>query len=460
MITSKALFRSVVTLLAALLVLGAAAVHLIRFDPISDTGWGEISDEDDASTPQGRLALFLASGNEVRLRLAALERERVRSGKLMYPSLSEKSRFEMAILTERLMTSLDLSAVPLAMRENVGIEAALMLSEALRLKGVSAATPLVSRNSDLWSVGNTHIEISTANVDPQHKGYLFTPTTIADAELLYDAAKASAPASQATAFDAYTYYMKTPGQLVPPVWAGLVLRLPDVWQQLWGGNTLWQWGSLLLAVTGLFAIPASVSWHVPQRSRIFWIAVSLGAYAYFAETVVINEVNITGKAEIACYYLFGAVAYVSTAVGIILFFEWLAHALIRQYNIHPTNVDASMVKLGSRAIGFAIAIAIICVGASQAGIPVLGMITGFGIGGVATALAAKPTLENLIASVVMFLDRPARIGDKIEADDVIGVIERIGLRSTRIRGEDGRLFNITNSDLAERVIVNLSTKDR
>ena len=459
MITSKALFRSVVTLLAAFLVLGAAAVHLIRFDPISDTRWGEISDEDDASTPQGRLTLFLASGNEVRLRLAALERERVRSGKLMYPSLSDKSRLEMAILTERLITSLDLSAVPLAMRENVGIEAALMLSESLRLKGVTAATPLVSRNSDLWSVGNTHIEISAANIDARRKGYLFTPTTIADAELVYDAAKASAPASQAKGFDAYVYYMKTPGQLVPPFWAGLVLRLPDVWQVLWGGNTLWQWGALLLTVTGFFAISASVSWHAPQRSRIFWIAVSLAAYAYFAETVVINEVNITGKAEIACYYLFGTIAYFSAAIGVILFLEWLANAVIRRYKIPPTNIDASMIKLVSRAIAIAIAVAIICVGANQAGIPVLGMITGLGIGGVAAAFAVQPTLENLIASVVLFLDRPAKIGDKIEAEDVIGVIERIGLRTTRIRGDDGRLFNITNSDLAERVIVNLSVKD-
>jgi len=61
-----------------------------------------------------------------------------------------------------------------------------------------------------------------------------------------------------------------------------------------------------------------------------------------------------------------------------------------------------------------------------------------------------------LACIIMYFDRPARIGDKIEAGEVKGLIEQIGLRSTRVRGEDGQIFSITNSDLAKRVIVNHS----
>ena len=460
MFTFKTLLRCAVILLAVLLVLGIAVINLTPFssapDNRSTNGSTNIATEVEAPTPEGRLALFVTSGAEMRRRLSALELEHVRSGKLLYPSLDEKSRLEMAILTERLLTSLDLSAVPEEMRDNVGIETALLLSEALRLKNVTADTPLVSHNSALWSVNNTHVQISMLDSDSQQKRYLFSPATIANAKLLYADAKVSAPAPQAMAFDAYEYYIKTPGQIVPPAWAGLVLSLPDFWQRLLWENTLWQWGALLLALSGLFAVPASVSWSVTQRSRFLWMAVSLAAYAYFAEEVVIDEVNISGEAQIACFYLFGAVTYISTAIGIILFIEWLADVFIWQFKVDPTNVDASIVRLGSRAVGLTIAGAIICIGANRAGIHVFGVIAGLGIGGLAFALAAQTTLENLLACIIMYFDRPARIGDKIEAGEVKGLIEQIGLRSTRVRGEDGQIFSITNSDLAKRVIVNHS----
>ena len=460
MLTFKTLLRWAVMLLAVTVVLGIAVINLTPFastpDYRSANGLTNIAHEVEAPTPEGRLALFVTSGAEIRRRLSALELERVRSGKLLIPSLDEKGRLEMAILTERLLTSLDLSAVPEEMRNNVGIEAALLLSETLRLKGVTADTPLVSHNSALWSVNKTHVQISIRDSDSQQKRYLFSPATIANAKLLYAEAKVSASAPQAMAFDASEYYMKTPGQIVPPAWAGVVLSLPDVWQRLLWGNTLWQWGALLLALSGLFAVPASVSWSVTQRSRFLWMAVSLAAYAFFAEEAVIDEVNISGEAQIACYYLFGAVAYISAAIGIILFIEWLADVFIRQFKVDPANVDASIVRLGSRAIGLTIAGAIICIGASRAGIHVFGLIAGLGIGGIAFALAAQTTLENLLACIIMFLDRPARIGDKIEAGEIKGLIEKIGLRSTRVRGEDGRIFSITNSDLAKRVIVNHS----
>lgn len=456
MFTFKALLRGAVMLLAALLVLGIASINLIPSASVPKNGAANLATEVEAPTPEGRLALFVTSGAEIRRRLSALELERVHSGKLLHPSLNEKSRLEMAILTERLVTSLDLSAVPEVMRENVGIETALLLSETLRLKGITADTHLVSHNSALWSVDNTHVQISIRNSGSQQKQYLFSPATIANAKLLYDDAKVSAPAAQAMAFDAYEYYMKTPGQIVPPAWAGLVLSLPDVWQQLFWGNTLWQWAALLLALSGLFAVPASISWSVTQRFRFFWMAAGLAAYAYFAEGVVIDEINVSSKAQIACYYLFGPVAYVSTAIGLILFIEWLADVFIWRFKIDPTNVDASIVRLGSRAIGLTIAGAILCIGANRAGVHVFGVIAGLGVGGIAFALAAQTTLENLLACIIMFLDRPARIGDKIEAGEIKGLIEHIGLRSTRVRGENGQIFCVTNSDLAKRVIVNHS----
>jgi MscS family membrane protein len=82
-------------------------------------------------------------------------------------------------------------------------------------------------------------------------------------------------------------------------------------------------------------------------------------------------------------------------------------------------------------------------------VPLAAVITSLGVGGVAFALAARPTLENLIAGVTLYLDKPVRIGQFCQFEDVLGTVERIGLRSTRIRRWGGNLLSIPNARFAE-----------
>ena len=74
------------------------------------------------------------------------------------------------------------------------------------------------------------------------------------------------------------------------------------------------------------------------------------------------------------------------------------------------------------------------------------------------ALAAKPTLENILAGVILFLDGSIKVGDTIDSNPLSGTVEDIGMRSTRIRAEDGSLITVTNSELADRVIRNISRR--
>jgi len=74
------------------------------------------------------------------------------------------------------------------------------------------------------------------------------------------------------------------------------------------------------------------------------------------------------------------------------------------------------------------------------------------------ALAAKPTLENLLAGVILFLDGSIKVGDTIDSGPLSGMIEDIGMRSTRIRSADGGLVSVTNSELADKVIKNTSRR--
>ncbi len=89
---------------------------------------------------------------------------------------------------------------------------------------------------------------------------------------------------------------------------------------------------------------------------------------------------------------------------------------------------------------------------------VLALVTSLGIGGLAVALAARETLENLFASFAILLDRPFVAGDAIKSGTIEGDIERIGIRSTRLRTDDGSLLIVPNRLLIGQSVENLSQR--
>ncbi len=96
----------------------------------------------------------------------------------------------------------------------------------------------------------------------------------------------------------------------------------------------------------------------------------------------------------------------------------------------------------------------------QLGLEVTGIIAGLGIGGIAVALASQKTLENLFGSFTIGVDRPLHIGDFVKIDDLLGTVEQIGLRSTRIRTLDRTLVTMPNGRLSDMRIENYSGRDR
>lgn len=91
-------------------------------------------------------------------------------------------------------------------------------------------------------------------------------------------------------------------------------------------------------------------------------------------------------------------------------------------------------------------------------IDVVALVTGLGIGGLAIALAAKETLENLFASLMLFMDLPFVVGDNIQLDKVSGDVEKIGFRSTRLKTVDGSVVTVPNRLLTAQALENMSTR--
>jgi MscS family membrane protein len=94
------------------------------------------------------------------------------------------------------------------------------------------------------------------------------------------------------------------------------------------------------------------------------------------------------------------------------------------------------------------------------GVPVNNVLAGVGIGGIAIAFAAQKTVENFFGAVSIGVDQPLRVGDFVKVGDVLGTVEKIGLRSTRFRTLDRTLVTIPNGKVADAQIETFAERDR
>ena len=120
----------------------------------------------------------------------------------------------------------------------------------------------------------------------------------------------------------------------------------------------------------------------------------------------------------------------------------------------------SLLEIGAKiAQLFLLAIGVVAL-LSELGYPVASLIAGLGIGGLAVALAAQKTLENLFGALAIGADQPFRVGDFINAEGLLGTVESVGLRSTRLRTLDRTLITVPNGKLAELRVESFAVRDR
>ena len=91
-------------------------------------------------------------------------------------------------------------------------------------------------------------------------------------------------------------------------------------------------------------------------------------------------------------------------------------------------------------------------------INITALAAGLGVGGIAIAMAAKESLENLFGSFVIFLDRPFIVGDIVTVGNTTGLIENVGFRSTRIRTFDKSLVTVPNKKMVDAEVDNLGMR--
>jgi len=120
----------------------------------------------------------------------------------------------------------------------------------------------------------------------------------------------------------------------------------------------------------------------------------------------------------------------------------------------------TLVPLLTRFLRVTVTIVALLVVLAQFGYPVVTLLAGVGIGGIALALASQKTVEHLFGSVSLAADKVFRVGDFVRIGDMEGTVERIGLRSTSVRTLARTVVRIPNGRLAEERIETFGERDR
>jgi MscS family membrane protein len=169
-----------------------------------------------------------------------------------------------------------------------------------------------------------------------------------------------------------------------------------------------------------------------------------------ALTIRGDELVTRGLRALAYLAFFWALLRTVTVVG-----DRLRSARWAEEHPGARSVSAVGVSLGKVVVA-ALAMAAFL---SELGLPVTSIVAGLGLGGVILALAAQKTVENLLGSLSILVDRPFSIGDWVKVDTIEGRVETIGLRSTRIRTFDRTLVIFPNGKLADMRIESLEARE-
>ncbi len=241
--------------------------------------------------------------------------------------------------------------------------------------------------------------------------------------------------------------------------------------QTWLGNSARAWLMATAAFLIMFTVlPLARSFVLSRQSRV--VTVGKGHSGIDLALLLIGR---TGRLFLWIIAVFVAGRFLQSPpriekastvlIVIVVWFQvarWgitaVRFALERQQSKHDAAGDPGfrgsigIVMFVAQLVIFAVAILLAL---DNLGINITALVAGLGIGGIAIALAVQTILGDLLASLSITLDKPFTVGDFLKLDDIQGRVERIGVKSTRLRSVSGEQIILANADLLKSRIRNL-----
>ena len=392
---------------------------------------------------------------------------------LAYRRFRNRLNFErIRILEPQFMELLDLTQVPKASRQEVGVDTTVFLLDILgrvelpALDEIPDAAAFDNTKQSHWRIPGTPLKIVRIADGAREGEFLFGARTVDVAPVFYKRISYLPLRSDIGLTSWYEELLQGAGPMIP---VELMRAVPESLTGVWLDTPIWK-VSLVLCLT-LVAIVLLILWHKVLRiykpknralrflrrsmTPIVVIAVVLGLQDF-----VSYQIDITGRFASIYDSSITVVAYISAVVVLWLLLAMVSEWIIQSPQIRDDSLDANLLRLGARIVSFFGALLLLAIAGQDLGLPVFSILAGLGIGGLAVALAIRPTLENLISGVILYLDRPVKVGDLCSFGNQTGRIEHIGMRATRIRTLDRTLISVPNSVFADKEIENWAHCDK
>ncbi len=356
----------------------------------------------------------------------------------------------------RAVDCLDLSQTPPGLRKSYGIEAALMLKEVLDRLTLPPLDDIPGSDTarlPQWTIPETPIAISLVTEGPRAGEYLFAPETVARAKEFYDRVR-DYPYRQGTTPGIYTAYLTTPGRGLELGWSDY---LPDWSKGVFAEQTYWQWIALLvtalvlttalapavLLARGPSAVPEDTEVRLSRWRPRLVVAVAFGAAAIVAAAWFVDEVvNLTGTPLVVVVYFLALLRYVAFGWLAALLVTHGAELIIRARGIEATAASATLIRLSGWLIVGLLVVGILVAAGQDFGFPVYSIVTGLGVGGIAIGFGAQSLVRDIISGVFFLIDDAFRVGEYIDVGAAKGTVEKISIRSLRLRHHRGALNTV------------------
>lgn len=375
----------------------------------------------------------------------------------------------------RIMRCLDLSETAEFRRDNVGREAAVMLKEVLdrielpKEKNIPDRQAMTKDDGTLverWTIPNTEITFLLVKEGALAGTYPFSPDTVERAAEFYIRVKQLPYKKGATEGFANTY-LTSPGNK----WlAGLVARLPESMHERKNNQAVWQWiglSGVVLLMIGLMAIIYYLGRRVSRGGAAgglikYVLGLAFPILAVFipvrAQVLITDELVISGQLLYIMKFNLSLLTLFAGMVVVLGIGRRVGEVIVSAPHIAPQSIDAQLIRIMCRLMGFSVAMVLLLQGGKHLGIPLSSLLAGAGVVGMALALSAQDLLKNVFGSIMLIMDKPFTVGERIKVKHYDGVVEEIGLRSTKIRLLNGHQASIPNEDMARTDIENIGRR--